>query len=78
MMFKQHPKLKLSEQYFRSQRDVIAFKIADLNTQFSGLGLTILTAEKPANRNCSGYYDKPSIEGIKAGKMKCLKGLWST
>lgn len=75
MMFKQHPKAKIiGSNTSGANGDVIAFKIADLNTQFSGLG-----AYYPDGRETQrigivpDIMIKPSIEGIKAGKDEVLE-----
>lgn len=75
MMFKQHPKAKIiGSNTSGANGDVIMFKIADLNTRFTGLG-----AYYPDGRETQrigiipDILVKPSIEGIKNGKDEVLE-----
>lgn len=75
MMFKQHPKAKIiGSNTSGANGDVIMFKIADLETRFTGLG-----AYYPDGRETQrigiipDILVKPSIEGIKKGKDEVLE-----
>lgn len=75
MMFKQHPKAKIiGSNTSGANGDVIMFKIADLDTRFTGLG-----AYYPDGRETQrigiipDILVKPSIEGIKNGKDEVLE-----
>lgn len=75
MMLKQHPKAKIiGSNTSGANGDVIVFKIADLNTRFTGLG-----AYYPDGRETQrigiipDILIKPSIEGIKNGKDEVLE-----
>lgn len=75
MMFKQHPKAKIiGSNTSGANGDVIMFKIADLETRFTGLG-----AYYPDGRETQrigiipDILVKPSIEGFKNGKDEVLE-----
>ncbi len=75
MMFKQHPKAKIiGSNTSGANGDVIAFKIADLDTRFSGLG-----AYYPDGRETQrigiipDILVKPTVEGIREGKDEVLE-----
>ncbi|PRB05596.1 hypothetical protein CQ046_03915 [Chryseobacterium sp. MYb7] len=75
MMFKQHPKAKIiGSNTSGANGDVIMFKIADLDTRFTGLG-----AYYPDGRETQrigiipDILVKPSIEGFKNGKDEVLE-----
>ncbi|CAI8743377.1 S41 family peptidase [Chryseobacterium sp. IT-36CA2] len=75
MMFKQHPKAKIiGSNTSGANGDVIMFKIADLDTRFTGLG-----AYYPDGRETQrigiipDILIKPSIEGLKNGKDEILE-----
>ncbi|RXM37878.1 hypothetical protein BOQ62_19430 [Chryseobacterium sp. CH21] len=75
MMFKQHPKVKIiGSNTSGANGDVVIFKIADLDTRFTGLG-----AYYPDGRETQrigiipDILIKPSIEGIKNGKDEILE-----
>lgn len=75
MMFKQHPKAKvIGSNTSGANGDVIKFKIADLDTCFTGLG-----AYYPDGRETQrigiipDIIVKPTVEGIKNGKDEVLE-----
>ncbi|MGE8553829.1 MAG: S41 family peptidase [Chryseobacterium jejuense] len=75
MMFKQHPKAKvIGSNTSGANGDIIKFKIADLDTCFTGLG-----AYYPDGRETQrigiipDILIKPSVEGIKNGKDEVLE-----
>ncbi|PKF74324.1 S41 family peptidase [Chryseobacterium sp. PMSZPI] len=75
MMFKQHPKAKIiGSNTSGANGDIIKFKIADLETSFSGLG-----AYYPDGRETQrigiipDIIVKPSVIGIKQGKDEVLE-----
>lgn len=75
MMFKQHPRAKIiGSNTSGANGNVIAFKIADLDTRFTGLG-----AYYPDGRETQrigivpDILVKPTIEGIKNGKDEVLE-----
>jgi C-terminal processing protease CtpA/Prc len=75
MMFKQHPKAKIiGSNTSGANGNVIAFKIADLDTRFSGLG-----AYYPDGRETQrigivpDILVKPTVEGIREGKDEVLE-----
>ncbi|WP_158521382.1 S41 family peptidase [Chryseobacterium indologenes] len=75
MMFKQHPKAKIiGSNSSGANGDVIMFKIADLDTRFTGLG-----AYYPDGRETQrigiipDIFIKPSIKGLKNGKDEVLE-----
>lgn len=75
MMFKQHPKAKIiGSNTSGANGDVIMFKIADLDTRFTGLG-----AYYPDGRETQrigiipDILVKPSVEGLKNGKDEVLE-----
>lgn len=75
MMFKQHPKAKvIGSNTSGANGDVIMFKIAGLNTRFTGLG-----AYYPDGRETQrigiipDILVKPSVDGIKKGKDEILE-----
>jgi C-terminal processing protease CtpA/Prc len=75
MMFKQHPKAKvIGSNTSGANGDVIRFKIADLDTCFTGLG-----AYYPDGRETQrigiipDIVIKPTITGIKEGKDEVLE-----
>lgn len=75
MMFKQHPKAKvIGSNTSGANGDIIKFKIADLDTCFTGLG-----AYYPDGRETQrigiipDILIKPTLEGIKSGKDEILE-----
>lgn len=75
MMFKQHPKAKIiGRNTSGANRDVIYFKIADLDTSFTGLG-----AYYPDQRETQrigiipDILVKPTLKGIKEGKDEVME-----
>ncbi len=75
MMFKQHPKAKIiGSNTSGANGDVVMFKIADLDTRFTGLG-----AYYPDGRETQrigiipDILVKPSVEGLKNGKDEVLE-----
>ncbi|UHO39189.1 hypothetical protein H5J24_03385 [Chryseobacterium capnotolerans] len=75
MMFKQHPKAKvIGSNTSGANGDIIKFKIADLDTYFTGLG-----AYYPDGRETQrigiipDILIKPTVEGIKSGKDEILE-----
>ncbi|WET00121.1 S41 family peptidase [Chryseobacterium arthrosphaerae] len=75
MMFKQHPKAKIiGSNTSGANGDVIMFKIADLETRFTGLG-----AYYPDGRETQrigiipDIIVKPTVEGVKSGKDEVLE-----
>lgn len=75
MMFKQHPKAKvIGSNTSGANGDIIKFKIADLDTCFTGLG-----AYYPDGRETQrigiipDILIKPTVEGIKSGKDEILE-----
>ncbi|MEJ5104641.1 S41 family peptidase [Chryseobacterium sp. MYb328] len=75
MMFKQHPKAKvIGSNTSGANGDIIRFKIADLDTCFTGLG-----AYYPDGRETQrigiipDIIIKPSVEGLKSGKDEVLE-----
>lgn len=75
MMFKQHPKVKvIGSNTSGANGDIIKFKIADLDTCFTGLG-----AYYPDGRETQrigiipDIIIKPTLEGIKNGKDEVLE-----
>ncbi len=75
MMFKQHPRAKIiGSNTSGANGDVIIFKIADLDTRFTGLG-----AYYPDGRETQrigiipDIFVKPTVEGIKNGKDEVLE-----
>lgn len=75
MMFKQHPKTKvIGSNTSGANGDIIRFKIADLDTCFTGLG-----AYYPDGRETQrigiipDIIIKPSVEGLKSGKDEVLE-----
>lgn len=75
MMFKQHPKVKMiGSNTSGANGDIIKFKIADLDTCFTGLG-----AYYPDGRETQrigiipDIIIKPTLEGIKNGKDEVLE-----
>ncbi|MFP7655849.1 S41 family peptidase [Chryseobacterium proteolyticum] len=75
MMFKQHPKAKIIGSHTSGANgDVIRFKIAGLETSFSGLG-----AYYPDQRETQrigiipDIIVRPTLKGIKAGKDEVLE-----
>lgn len=75
MMFKQHPKAKvIGSNTSGANGDIIRFKIADLDTCFTGLG-----AYYPDGRETQrigiipDIYIKPTVKGIQEGKDEVLE-----
>ncbi|MDN3691694.1 S41 family peptidase [Chryseobacterium tructae] len=75
MMFKQHPKAKvIGSNTSGANGDIIRFKLADLDTCFTGLG-----AYYPDGRETQrigiipDILVKPTVEGIKSGKDEVLE-----
>lgn len=75
MMFKQHPRAKVIGSHTSGANgDIVKFKIADLDTCFTGLG-----AYYPDGRETQrigiipDIISKPTVEGIKSGKDEVLE-----
>lgn len=75
MMFKQHPKAKIiGSNTSGANGDVIMFKIADLDTRFTGLGAYYTDGRETQRIGIiPDILVKPSIEGFKNGKDELLE-----
>ncbi|AZA84994.1 hypothetical protein C1637_22200 [Chryseobacterium lactis] len=75
MMFKQHPKAKvIGSNTSGANGDVITFKIADLDTRFTGLGAYYPDGKETQRIGIiPDIIIKPTIEGIKEGKDEVLE-----
>lgn len=76
MMFKQHPKAKvIGSNTSGANGDIIRFKIADLDTAFTGLGAYYPDGRETQRIGITpDIMIKPTVKGVLVGEDEVLEG----